>query len=54
MRKKDKRNKPQVAWVVVFLIFAIFAVWFFYTDQPFAGIIFIFTSLLFLRRAFNF
>lgn len=54
MQKKDKRNEPQTAWVVVFLIFAISAVWFFYTDQPFAAVIYIFTSFLILRRVFNF
>jgi len=53
MQKKGKRNKAQPAWVIVFLIFAAFAVWFFYLDQPFAGIIFIFLCFLFLRRALN-
>ena len=54
MQKNGKRNKPEPAWVVVFLIFATSAVWFFYTDQPFAAVIYIFTSFLVLRRALNF
>jgi len=54
MQKKGKRDEPQTAQVVVFLIFSTSAVWFFYIDQPFAVVIYIFTSFLILRRAFNF
>ena len=46
MQKKAKRRKSEAAWAVVFLIFATSAVWFYYTDQPFAAVIYIFTSFL--------
>ena len=53
MRKKGKRKKSAGAWAVVFLIFANFGIWLVYIHQPFAGIILILTSLVFLRRALN-
>jgi hypothetical protein len=54
MHKKDKREIPKPAWFVVFLIFAASAVWFYSTDQPFAAVIYIWTSFLVLRKAFDF
>jgi hypothetical protein len=54
MQKKDKRRKSEAAWAVVFLIYVTSAIWFYYTNQPFAAVIYIFTSFLVLRRVFHF
>jgi len=53
MQRKDRRNEPQAAWVVVFLIFAASGVWFFHIGQPLGGVLYILTSFILLSRAFR-
>ena len=53
MQRKDRRNEPQAAWVVVFVIFAASGIWFFHIGQPFGGVLYILTSFILLSRAFR-
>jgi hypothetical protein len=54
MQKNGKIGKSEAAWAVVFLIYIASAIWFYYTDQPSAAIIYTFTSFILLRRVFSY
>ena len=56
MQKNDnsKKNKLHPYTLIVFLVFAAFAGWFFYTEQPIAGVIFAIFSFPFLRSMLGF